>query len=89
MAHNPKDLRRRSTISLTGGKQIMFFDYATTHTLAEVTTVGFMNTSKDQLSVGSIIDAVVDVNATPNYVTLKCTAVTAGAVAVALETPVS
>ncbi|MCJ9697386.1 hypothetical protein MOV76_38225 [Rhizobium sp. PRIMUS64] len=86
MAHQPRNLRRRSTISIPGQRQIMFFDYATTHTEAEVTTAGFFDTSRDNLTKDSIVDAVVDINGTPHRVVLRFTAVpTSGSVTVAID----
>ncbi|MCZ4073546.1 MULTISPECIES: hypothetical protein [unclassified Agrobacterium] len=75
MAHRPRDLRRRTTISIPGQRQIMFFDYATVHTLAEVQAAGFFNDSRDNLTVGSIIDCVADINGTTARVVLRTTAV--------------
>lgn len=71
MAHRVRDLRRRTTISITGQRQIMFFDYATVHTLAEVQAAGFFNASRDNLTVGSIIDCVADINGTTARVVLR------------------
>ena len=72
--HQVRDLRRRTTISPAGQRQIMFFDYATVATLAETTADGFFNSSRDNLTVGSIIDAVVDINGTTARVVLRVTA---------------
>ncbi len=69
--HQVKDLRRRTTISPVGQRQIMFFDYATVATEAEVTASGFFNLSRDNLTKDSIIDAVVDMNGTPHRVVLR------------------
>lgn len=86
MAHRVRDLRRRTTISIPGQRQIMFFDYATVHTEAEVTAAGFFNASRDDLTKDSIVDAVVDINGTPHRVVLRFTAVPASAdVTVAID----
>lgn len=71
MAHRPRDLRRRTTISIPGQRQIMFFDYATVHTLAEVQTAGFFNESRDNITKDSIVDAVCDINGTPARIVLR------------------
>ncbi|GCA49300.1 hypothetical protein KGO5_01743 [Sinorhizobium sp. KGO-5] len=71
MAHRVRDLRRRTTISIPGQRQITFSDYATTHTKAEVLAAGFFNDSRDNVTVGSIIDAVVDIDGTPEYVRIR------------------
>jgi len=73
--HQVRDLRRRTTVSPAGQRQIMFFDYATVATLAEVTAAGFFNASRDNLTVGSMIDAVVDINGTVAHAMLRVTAV--------------
>ncbi|MCF1478141.1 hypothetical protein FS782_13780 [Agrobacterium vitis] len=73
--HNARDLRRRTTISLK--PQAMFFDYATVGLKAEVLTAGWFNTSRDNLTPGSIIDAVVDWASTKEYVRIKVATVPA------------
>lgn len=86
MAHRVRDLRRRTTISITGQRQIMFFDYATVHTLAEVQAAGFFNDSRDNLTVSSIIDCVADINGTPARVVLRMVTVPAsGNITVAVD----
>lgn len=60
--YNPRNLHRRTCVSIPGQRQIMFFDYATVATAAEVTAAGWFNGSRNQLTSGSIIDAVVDIN---------------------------
>lgn len=77
MAHRVRDLRRRTTISIPGQRQIMFFDYATVHTLAEVQAAGFFNASRDNLTKDSIIDCVADINGTPARVVLRLATVPA------------
>ncbi|MBY2992493.1 hypothetical protein HF272_13745 [Rhizobium leguminosarum] len=69
--HQVKDLRRRTTISPVGQRQIMFFDYATVATVAEVTADGFFNLSRENISVGSIVDAVCDINGTTARIVLR------------------
>jgi hypothetical protein len=79
-------MRRRSTISIPGQRQIMFFDYATFHTLTEVQVAGFFNDSRDNLTKDSIVDAVVDINGTPARVVLRFATVPAtGNVTVAVD----
>lgn len=86
MAHRVRDLRRRSTISIPGQRQISFFDYATVHTEAEVLTAGFFNASRMDLTQDSIVDAVVDLGGTPHRVVLRFTAVpSTGNVTVAID----
>lgn len=83
-------LRRTNTILLSGGRKIHFLDFATDDLLSEVTTAGYMNAARDALSLNSIIHAVVDVDGTPNYVDLRCTAWSAtGNVTLAIDTPAS
>ncbi len=69
MTHIVRHLRRRTTISLS--PHVMFFDYATNHTKAEVLAAGFFNLSRDNLTPRSIIDAVVDADGTPEFVRIK------------------
>lgn len=77
MAHNPRQLRRTETIVVPGYPQCMFFKYATTHTKAEVLAAGFFNSSRDQVTPGSIIDAVCDWDSTKEYVRIKVATVPA------------
>lgn len=66
-----RDLRRRTTISIKGYPQAMFFDFATTSSKAEVLAAGFFNLARYNLTPGSIIDAVVDWDDTKEYVRIK------------------
>lgn len=68
MVHQPRQLRRSSTITLAGNVMVHFFDYATNHTKAEMLTAGYFNESRAALSKSSIINAVADVDGTPEYV---------------------
>ncbi|WP_377299627.1 hypothetical protein [Rhizobium sp. SGZ-381] len=77
MAHQPTQLRRSNSITLTGNVKVHFFDYATNHTKAETIAAGYFNDSRAALSVSSIIDAVIDVDGTPAYVKMRVTAVPA------------
>lgn len=88
MAHDPRALQRLSTVLLAAGVKVHKFFYASNHTLAEITTDGFFNTSRDSLSKSSIIDCVADVDGTPNFVTLKVTTWSATAdIVTAIDTP--
>jgi hypothetical protein len=75
MAHQPTQLRRSNSITLTGNVKVHFFDYATNHTKAEMIAAGYFNDSRAALTVSSIIDAVADVDGTPAYVKMRVTAV--------------
>ena len=68
MAHQPRQLRRSNSITLSGGRMIHFCEYATDHTKAEMLTAGYFNDSRAALTKSSIINAVVDVDGTPEYV---------------------
>jgi len=69
MAHIVRNLRRRTTISLS--PQVMFFDYATNHTKAEVLAAGFFNESRGNLTPRSIIDAIIDADGAPEFVRIR------------------
>lgn len=71
MAHLPRQLRRSNSITLSGNRKIHFFDYASDHTKAEILTAGYFNDSRAALSPHSIINAVADVDGTPEYVRIK------------------
>jgi hypothetical protein len=77
MAHQPTQLRRSNSITLTGNVKVHFFNYATNHTKAEAIAAGYFNDSRAALSVSSIIDAVVDVDGTSEYVRIKVATVPA------------
>lgn len=77
MAHQPRQLRRSNSITLSGGRMIHFFDYATDHTLAETIAAGYFNDSRAALTAHSIINAVVDVDGTPAYARIKVATVPA------------
>ncbi|PZU23920.1 MAG: hypothetical protein DI589_06595 [Shinella sp.] len=49
--------------------------YATNDTKAEVTAAGYFNNAKADLSVGSLITALVDADGTPARVEMRVTAV--------------
>jgi hypothetical protein len=68
MAHVPAQLRRSNSLTLAGNVKVHFFNYATNHTKAEVVTAGYFNDSRPALTKSSVIDAVVDVDGTPEYV---------------------
>lgn len=77
MAHVPRQLRRSNSITLSGNRKVHFFDYSTDHTKAEVLTAGYFNGSRASLSAHSIINAVVDLDGTPEYVRIKVATVPA------------
>lgn len=88
MAFDPKALKRIDTVLLSGSRKVHFFNFATDDTLAEVTTAGYFNSVRDALAVHSIIHAVVDIDGTANYATIRLTAVPAsGNVTAAIDTP--
>lgn len=58
-------------VMLSNTRIVRFFNYATDNTKAEVLTAGFFNDSRGDLSVNSIINAVVDCDGTPEYVRIK------------------
>lgn len=75
MAHDPRRLRRYNSITLSGNRLIHFFNYATDNTAAETITAGYFNLSRNALTVGSIIDAVIDVDGTMDNIRCRVTAV--------------
>jgi hypothetical protein len=86
MAHEPRQLRRYNSITLSGNRTIHFCNYATDHTAAEVVTAGYFNDSRAALTVGSIIDAVIDVDGTKDNIRVRVTAAPAsGNVTVAYD----
>lgn len=86
MAHVVHQLRRYNSISMSGGRTVGFFNYATDHTAAEVVTAGYFNSSRAALAVGSIIDAVVNMGSSPDNIRVRVTAVPAsGNVTVAYD----
>ncbi|MGG7535351.1 hypothetical protein [Rhizobium sp. 12,4] len=86
MAHDPLALRRYNSIALSGGRKVGFYNYATDDTAAEMVAAGYFNNSRVALSVGSVIDAVVDVDGTPDNIRVRVTAVpTSGNVTVAYD----
>lgn len=88
MALDKLALKRISSAELAAGVKVHFMTYATNDTLAEVTTDGYFNNARDSLSKSSIINAVVDVDGTPNFVTLKVnTWAATGNLVTAIDTP--
>lgn len=88
MAHDPRALQRLSSVIMPSGAKVHKFFYATNHTKAETITDGFFNSSRDSLSVGSIIEAVVDHDGTANLVNIRVTAAPAtGNVTVVVDVP--
>ncbi|WFS02212.1 hypothetical protein [Rhizobium tumorigenes] len=77
MAHDKLRLRRYNSVTLSSNRQIHFFNYATDNTAAEMLTAGYFNASRAALTVGSMIDAVIDVDGTMDNVRCRVTAVPA------------
>jgi hypothetical protein len=77
MAHDTRRLRRYASVPLSGGRAIHFNAYATDNTKAETIAAGYFNDSRSALTVGSIINAVVDVDGTPEFVRIKLATVPA------------
>lgn len=83
-----RKLRRRQAIQVSGVGQMQFFDYATEATEAEVLAAGFFNDARDTLTVGSIIDAIVDCSSTKTYTRIRVATVpTSGNVTVTSSKP--
>lgn len=78
------------SVRLSNSRYIHFKNYATDDTLTQVTTAGYFNNSRADLSLNSIIHAVVDCDGTPNHVTLRVTVWSAtGDLTAAVDTPAS
>lgn len=76
------------SVSLSNTRVVKFFNYATDETLAEVTAAGYFNDVRADVSLNSIVHCVVDCDGTPNYATLRFTAVPAtGDVTCAIDSP--
>jgi hypothetical protein len=89
-AFDPRALQRISTNLLPGGKKVHWFTYATNDTLSEVTTDGYFNAAREALTKSSVILTMVDVDGTPNLVSLKVTTWSASAdIVTAADTPAS
>lgn len=86
MAHDVRRLRRYNSITLSGNRMIHFFNYATDNTAAETVAAGYFNDSRAALTVGSVIDAVIDVDGTPDNIRIRVATVPAsGNVTVAYD----
>lgn len=86
MAHDTRRLRRYASVPLSGGRNAHFFAYATDNTAAETIAAGYFNESRGALTVGSIIDAVVNFAGAADNIRLRVTAVpSAGNVTVSYE----
>jgi hypothetical protein len=59
------------SVTLSNTRIIKFFNFATDDTLAQVTTAGYFDPCLADLSVNSIIHAVVDCDGTPAYADLR------------------
>lgn len=77
MPANAKAVRRYNSVTLSGNKVIHFLNYAANETAAEVVAAGWFNTIRDQVTVGSVMDAVVDADGTPDRISIIFTAVPA------------
>lgn len=64
-------------VPLSNTRQIGFKFHATDDTKTEVTTAGYFNNVRADLSVGTIIAVVADLDGTPKFMFLRCTAVPA------------
>lgn len=62
-------------IKLTPTRYVRFLTYATDDTKAEVIAAGYFNNARADMSVGSIIDAVVAAATSPVFVKMRVTAV--------------
>jgi hypothetical protein len=69
-----RQLRRANAFQIAGVGQMQFFEYATEATEAEVIAAGWFNNARDQLTVGSIITAIVDCTAAKTFIRLRVTA---------------
>lgn len=77
MPANAKHVRRYNSVTLPGNRIVHFFNYAANETAAEVVAAGWFNSIRDQLTVGSVIDAVIDADGTPDRISIIVTAVPA------------
>lgn len=64
-------------IRLSSTRYVRWLTYATDDAKAVVATAGYFNDARADMSVGSIIDCVVNVAASPAFVKLRVTAVPA------------
>lgn len=88
MAHDPRALQRISTNLMANGRKVHHFTYASDHTKAEIVTAGYFNASRPALTPGSLIQAVADLDGTPNALLIRVATVPAtGDVTVALDAP--
>ncbi len=86
MPANPRALKRYNSITLASNRVISFYNYAADETAAEVVAAGWFNECRDVVKVGDCVDAVVDVDGTPDRISLRFTAVpSTGNVTVAYE----
>ncbi len=72
-----RQLRREHATAIAGVGQLQFFRYITEATEAEVIAAGWFNNAREQLTVGSIITAIVDATAAKTFIRLRVTAVPA------------
>jgi hypothetical protein len=59
------------SVTLSNTRIIKFFNFSTTDTLAQVTTAGYFDPCLADLTVNSLINAVVDLNGTPAWAVLR------------------
>jgi hypothetical protein len=79
------------SIRLSNTIFVHFKNYATNHLLSEITTAGYFNNCRNDLSLNTVIHTVADCDGTPNYVTLRVTGGLAvgSDITTAIDTPAS
>jgi len=79
------------SIRLSNTRYVHFKNYATDHLLSEITTAGYFNNCRNDLSLNTIIYCVADCDGTPNFVILRVTGGMAvgSDITVAIDTPAS
>ena len=86
MPADPRALKRNMTITLSGNRQVSWYNYATDNTAAEVVAAGWFNTCRDVVRVGDCVDAIIDVDGTIDRISFRFTAVpSSGNVTVAYD----
>lgn len=88
MAHNKYRLVSAGRpVILSNTRVVKFFNLATDDTQAQVAAAGYLNASREDLTVNSIINVVYDCAGTPGYARYRVTAVpSTGNVTVAAAT---
>ena len=75
MALDIRQLKRYNTITLMGNRQVSWYNYGTNDTAAEVVAAGYWNNARDTVKVGDCVDAIIDVDGTPDRIAFRFTAV--------------